>query len=194
MKIELWGDRAHTQTVSFPGSIAELGIALGDVEFFGEYRVTCTIQRNYEIARVSCSVTAPAKMICSRCLAEYPQELSGEFEFVARHLKLGEEAPVDEALGDIDGDTGDMVFVPYGEIAVDISQYVLDALVLSIPVKPLCSEDCKGLCPECAREAAVFNQRTCERNRCDRMVLEEPDMGRSTSLCSGRAENVCGWQ
>ena len=134
--------------MSLPGSIAELGIELDDVEFFGDYRVTCTIRRDQDIARVSCSVAAPVRMTCSRCLAEYPRELDGEFEFVARHLKLGEVAPA----GDVPDDTGDLVFVPYGEIAIDISPYVLDALVLAMPVKPLCSEDCRGICPQCGAD------------------------------------------
>jgi uncharacterized protein len=37
---------------------------------------------------------------------------------------------------------------------VDLEQTVRDAVVLTLPLAPLCSDDCPGLCPECGERRA----------------------------------------
>ena len=41
---------------------------------------------------------------------------------------------------------------------IDLAELAYDALVLSIPTKVLCKEDCKGICPACGQN---LNQGTC---------------------------------
>jgi uncharacterized protein len=59
---------------------------------------------------------------------------------------------------DIAEDETDMVFVPYGENTIDITDQVHDVLMLGLPVKPLHSDLCKGLCAVCG---ADLNEETC---------------------------------
>lgn len=42
---------------------------------------------------------------------------------------------------------------------IDLSPRVRDAIILAVPAYPLCSPDCKGLCPVCG---ANLNKTTCE--------------------------------
>ena len=44
----------------------------------------------------------------------------------------------------------DMDYV-YGGDAIELDPYVHEAIVLNIPQKILCDEECKGLCPVCGR-------------------------------------------
>ena len=37
---------------------------------------------------------------------------------------------------------------------VDLEQTVRDAVVLALPLAPLCTDDCPGLCPECGERRA----------------------------------------
>ncbi len=37
---------------------------------------------------------------------------------------------------------------------MDVEQLVRDALVLTLPLAPLCREDCRGLCVECGEKWA----------------------------------------
>jgi len=37
---------------------------------------------------------------------------------------------------------------------VDVEQIVRDAIVLGLPLSPLCRADCPGLCPECGERRA----------------------------------------
>ncbi len=38
---------------------------------------------------------------------------------------------------------------------LDLEQPIIDAVALELPMSPLCSEDCEGLCPECGVRLAV---------------------------------------
>jgi uncharacterized protein len=38
---------------------------------------------------------------------------------------------------------------------LDLEQSIIDAVALELPMSPLCSEDCEGLCPECGVRLAV---------------------------------------
>ena len=37
---------------------------------------------------------------------------------------------------------------------IDLGSFVLEVVSLALPVKPLCSEDCAGLCPRCGARLA----------------------------------------
>ncbi|RMF92426.1 MAG: DUF177 domain-containing protein [Candidatus Schekmanbacteria bacterium] len=41
---------------------------------------------------------------------------------------------------------------------VNLVDIALEQVSLSLPIKPLCNEDCKGLCPECGQNR---NEREC---------------------------------
>ena len=47
---------------------------------------------------------------------------------------------------------------------LDVDQLVRDELLLNLPMKVLCDEDCKGICNRCG---ANLNYETCD---CDRSV------------------------
>lgn len=70
---------------------------------------------------------------CMRCL----KEAAPAVEVQAREV-------------DVPGE-GEELESPYvvGEV-VDVAGWARDAFALAAPVKVLCSEDCAGLCPECA--------------------------------------------
>lgn len=48
---------------------------------------------------------------------------------------------------------GDQLSSPYiRDETLDLAAWARDALVLGLPVKVLCRDDCAGLCPECAAD------------------------------------------
>ena len=158
MKIELWGNWSHTKSLTVTGSIGELDITIEDIVFDETFTVECGITSDLDFARLVGTVGAGAELTCARCLKRFRMAIAGEFEIVASRLKLGEVPPKAIEDEDIGGDEADMVFVPYGENAVDITRQVHDAIVLGIPVKPLHSDMCRGLCAVCG---ADLNEETC---------------------------------
>jgi uncharacterized protein len=88
------------------------------------------------------------KLECSRCLAPYDFVEEEEFS-----LLLYRRAPVAEAELSLDKDDLDAYF--YDEPIVPVAPIVEERIQIAIPMKPLCREDCRGLCPQCGGDRNV---------------------------------------
>ena len=110
---------------------------------------------------LSAQVFATAKGECTRCLdpVEVPiekriQELY-RYEVKADHSgKKRKEAAVDAAE---DGMDIDDELIMEGDI-MDLEPPIRDAIVLSLPINPLCRESCAGLCPGCGGKWAELSK------------------------------------
>jgi uncharacterized protein len=96
----------------------------------------------YVRGRVSLSLTAE----CSRCLA--PTALGLDTPFSVTMLPKGEEPPTGPD-GEIDPD--DMGVATYENKEIDLSDIVHDEVFLELPMTPLCSAECAGLCSTCGK-------------------------------------------
>jgi uncharacterized protein len=114
--------------------------------------VSADIQKAGEEYFCQAAVTVRIIGECVRCLTHYPTELTGRTDFIIcpdteeTRLKASE-------------DDEDYVFFKGTNLRVDISEPVRQAAVLAMPLKLLCSEDCRGLCPQCGTN---LNERTCD--------------------------------
>ena len=127
-----------TRQVTLSGQVEP---ALDQVEQCGP--VTADLRLEAMAGGVWVRGTARAEMMlrCNRCL--------DPVAFVA-------EAPVRQAYGEEDRE--DMPAIgPEGD--VDLSGVLHDELCLSVPLVPLCSESCRGLCPVCG---VNLNEGSCQ--------------------------------
>ncbi len=91
-------------------------------------------------------LAALTQLSCSRCLKSYWQPLEINFtEMFSAH-----------PAGDSGNDLGEQPLPADG--AIDLTPIIRDYAVLDIPIRQLCSEDCKGLCPVCGENR---NQEDC---------------------------------
>ncbi|MEI8082099.1 MAG: YceD family protein [Actinomycetes bacterium] len=74
---------------------------------------------------------------CSRCLEPMSEPLEVEILELFRYGDLDPLTEDEEELPTLDGDL------------LDLEPTVRDCVVLALPLAPVCSEDCQGLCPEC---------------------------------------------
>ena len=96
-------------------------------------------------------VTAPVEQECSRCLALFDAELSGDFGFI---IRTGEgKTEVAQTIEE------DIVKIKAYDPVVELDEIIRQSLILSRPLKALCRQDCKGLCPSCG---ADLNEETCD--------------------------------
>ncbi|MDD5189812.1 MAG: DUF177 domain-containing protein [Dehalococcoidales bacterium] len=96
---------------------------------------------------------AKADLNCGRCLRPYQSNLplKVEAEFypsvdVVTGFKLAE--PEDDEAFKIDA-----------QHTLDLSEAIRQYILLALPMKPLCREDCAGICPTCGKD---LNQGKCE--------------------------------
>jgi uncharacterized protein len=91
------------------------------------------------------------KLECSRCLAPYDFTSDEGFSLVLYPHKAG--APAEQELG---RDELDVYF--YDQPEVPVVPIVEERIQMAVPMKPLCREDCRGLCAQCG---ADLNQGDC---------------------------------
>jgi len=112
----------------------------GTTSLIGNIRITRTPQG--VLAQVDFKANMPAT--CVRCLEDYIQSLHTNFT----ELFSYKSHPTIE-LGMVIPEDGNIDFAPL----------VREYLLLEVPIKLICKEDCKGLCSICGEN---LNQTTCE--------------------------------
>ncbi len=94
------------------------------------------------------------RLECSRCLAAYPFETDEQFS-----LLLYKRAPVLSEELALQKDDLDIYF--YEEPSIAVAPIAEERIQMAVPMKPLCREDCRGLCPHCGDD---LNLATCGCN------------------------------
>jgi len=75
---------------------------------------------------------------CGRCLRDISDTLDVEFvQLYAYEHSTTDETTDEDEVGRVHGDL------------IDLEPELRDALVLALPLNPICREDCPGLCPDC---------------------------------------------
>ncbi len=91
---------------------------------------------------------------CARCLSDVRQEIDFQAEIT---LTVAKTEILDES--------DDPVGVVWNGV-LDMDQWISEEILVNLPSKVLCQEDCKGICPKCGQN---LNQSECG---CDRFVMD----------------------
>jgi uncharacterized protein len=121
-------------------------LEVSPVRFTGE---VSPIEAGYAL---SADLSWGGKLECSRCLAAYPFASDENLSLVLYKRETAE--PTEREL---DKDDLDVYF--YEEPEVAVAPIVEERIQMAVPMKPLCREDCLGLCPTCGKD---LNQGPCE--------------------------------
>lgn len=97
---------------------------------------------------------------CSRCLTEFSRELSVELDFVIK--RIGQESKPEDMISNAGANE---ILVQGPELNLD--EIVLQELLLELPMKPLCREDCPGLCSRCGGIRGSLQCRCTEKTAVD---------------------------
>lgn len=81
---------------------------------------------------------------CTRCLEPFESEVSAEIGFIVR---VGGAAGTEG--GERELEEEDLGFLRLKEPELETRPLWLEQLQLGVPMKPLCKEDCAGLCSQC---------------------------------------------
>jgi uncharacterized protein len=116
---------------------------------------------------VQASFLIPLTSPCKRCLEAV--NLSENVELTRTFVPDEQKKPARQH----EGEGSEASFEPelvdeetYQGKQLDLAPAIREQILLSLPVAPLCREDCKGLCPRCGKD---LNDGECG---CDRTVLD----------------------
>lgn len=99
------------------------------------------------------TVDAVLDLECARCLVVFEARLQSDIDFFASPEGLHEDE--DGAIQDDE----DYAWLQGDSLRADITDVVRQAVILAIDLKPLCDEQCKGLCPQCG---CNLNEEDCD--------------------------------
>jgi uncharacterized protein len=116
----------------------DLGLDLIGVRQGADLTLDLRMQSVSEGIYVSGTVDGPLVGECGRCLTEIDDTIEVELgELFAYPDSTTDETTEEDEIGRVTDDL------------IDLEPAVRDAIVLALPVNPVCREDCRGLCPEC---------------------------------------------
>ncbi len=143
--------------------IAKLPIGLHELEFEGPasaYKLNSAVFSTPVIGQIQVDkgeaqvyvhalVKTNGLFSCDRCVREFDQEISGELRLCYQIVGTGGRPSFTGEEGD--GEAGLRTYRT-GEAFIDISDDIRDTLVISVPMKNVCSPECQGICPGCGED------------------------------------------
>jgi uncharacterized protein len=141
---------------AIPDTGKEIAIDLGP-EWFAHWR-TEDLALEFTNARITGSVyltkhghdilvrghlSGYLDLACSRCLKSFTHPVNADFDLLlvpGPGTAAAEEEELSATDLDLDYYTGE---------EVDLESILREQIILMVPIKPLCDETCKGLCPQC---------------------------------------------
>jgi uncharacterized protein len=143
-----------------------------DYQVVGPVHLAFDVQKSEDRYQLTGRVEALLEFPCSRCAESFQWPVAASFDLTylpqAANTGEGELEIVEEDLG--------VAF--YENESVDLGQLMREQFYLVMPMKPLCRENCRGLCPSCG---ANLNTVTCE---CD-VRWEDPRLAGLRRLVDG---------
>ena len=140
------------------------GLELVEVPAGAEAHLDLRLEAVMDGVLVSGTVTAPVQAECGRCLTPVRDEI---------------EVDVQELFA-YEAGAGDGVSLMVGDL-IDIEPLVRDAVVLGLPLNPVCAEDCAGLCTGCGEPLATLpeghNHDQTDPRWAALAALDTPEMG-----------------
>lgn len=119
------------------------------VIFDSPFRVRLHVIRVAELIEIDGYVETVARLSCSRCLSEFDYPLSARFD-----MTFSRELPsVDDEEGkEVELSAEEMGITLFEGDEINSDEALQEQVVMALPLHPLCSEGCKGICPQCGAD------------------------------------------
>ncbi len=131
-------DRIEISFMLHPEPVSELGIV-----FYEPFEVHGDVTNKSGYISLRLTAEVPFETVCARCLK------------TVRGLQTFSLCKTVAVKGTLEHENADEVIDDYLLIEdgmLDASSPVMEQLMLSLPIKSLCKEDCAGLCPRCGKD------------------------------------------
>lgn len=122
------------------------------------------IKRHGERVELRGHLSARAEVECDRCLKTINLPVETNFEAVyVPAASINCDNAVEEAELQIE----DLNVSTFDGETIDVDELVREQILLSLPVRALCAEDCQGLCPTCGADKNIDTPCNCAQTEID---------------------------
>jgi uncharacterized protein len=125
MKISLSKISREGLEVSEELAAKELELNTEEIQFVSSIKATAQVTRQQNLVNVSVELRSRTRKTCSRCLQEFIDDFNQSCKITT------EVGPNQEFL--------------------DVTDNIREDILLNYPLKILCKQDCRGLCPICGK-------------------------------------------
>ncbi len=134
---EILGKPGENRPLHVSESLPDVRVSLTRLEPDAKIAADLRLESVVEGVLATGTASAPAIFECARCLKEFPGVVETE---ICELFAIPAHFDAEEDSYPVEGDE------------IDLEPMLRDALTLSLPLNPLCSQDCKGLCAHCGKE------------------------------------------
>ncbi|MCX7635807.1 MAG: DUF177 domain-containing protein [Syntrophales bacterium] len=121
--------------------------------------VSCVSRRLGENVFLQGRLITRLYLACSRCLETVELPVDVAFRYTLTPFPTGQAEEVELTVEDLE-------YGYYDGDIIDLEPLVYEQVVLQIPMKVLCGDDCRGLCPACGKNRNI-DPCTCGEDRVD---------------------------
>ena len=139
--------------------LAEM-VASGEWEFSAPVRTALRVQRIGDMVEIDGNIETSVRLPCSRCLQPFETHLKSRFALTYQHRATNGIADTEPQ--EVELSTRDMGIAYFQGPKINLKDTIQEQVILEFPLRALCKQDCKGLCPKCG---ADLNEDLCD---CDR--------------------------
>lgn len=110
--------------------------------------VSCLITKTSGTVFIQGSFSASIDICCSRCLEKTKMSIGSDFAYTLVPAKT-------ETIEDLELKPEELEISYFHGDFIDLTPIICEQIILQIPIKVLCKEDCRGLCPHCGANLNV---------------------------------------
>lgn len=154
LKLNLTELTAGVERLSLTVSLSDLELE-NTPEFHEPLRFDLKMNKMGGKIFLNAHLQAKINLGCDRCLKEYVDTINQDVRLV-----------IASASDFAETDDENVILLEKGEQMVNIAPIMREIILLELPVKRLCDENCQGLCPKCGVD---LNTETCN---CDLQTID----------------------
>lgn len=146
MKIQVGGLSEGIHQYHFHVEPSALGLS---DNFTGNVGIAATMEKSGNQLHLRARIETLGKFDCDRCVKLFEKQLTPSYEmhYVAHDSEAEQFDP------------SEVQVISPGHLVIDMTEDVRQTIILSVPLKILCNDNCAGLCPHCAKN---LNEGRCD--------------------------------
>jgi len=152
MKIKISGLSEGIHHFRFSESVSLVGL---ETPFIDNVDVEVELKKSHNQIVLDSVIFVNTEFECDRCTVHFHKLLRADYKMV--YL---------QGVKPVESKSDSIVYLSPEADVINISNDVRDFSMLSVPMKKLCSEDCKGLCYKCGKNLNE-GECTCDKNDTD---------------------------
>ncbi|MES1255524.1 MAG: DUF177 domain-containing protein [Acidobacteriota bacterium] len=117
-----------------------------DMRVVAPVSLAFSVAKDHVVFTLTGTATGVLELVCGRCLEPFTWPVAARFEL---RYQPQPPAAAGEVTPDLEVAEDDLATAFYEHDQIDLGQLVREQFYLSLPMKPLCQDGCRGLCPEC---------------------------------------------